>query len=218
MIDLFDPRQRRLGRQHLSRSDPKLAALLRRHGDVFPRRPRSRLRAMMQLVIDQQISVHAARAIRARLHSRLQGRWTASAIAALSDDDLGLCGLSRPKQRTTRALLDALDRGELEWRRIGRLEDAEVIRELTRIKGIGPWTAQMYLLFALGRADVMATGDLGLQNAAMRLYGLRQRPDAARFERLAQPWAPYRSLASVYLWASLEKGNWQGVPVDDELS
>ena len=186
-----------------------MAGLVARYGDVWPRRPQNMLQGLIGLVLDQQISVHAAAAMRHRLRERLDDRWTADALGALDDADLIQCGLSAAKRRTLRGIVAASRDGELDGRRLASMDDDALVARLTRIRGIGPWTAQMFQLFALGRPDVLAPGDLGLQNAARDRYELGGRPDADRLARLAEPWRPYRSLASVYLWASLERGNWK---------
>lgn len=212
-MSLHEARLRASARTHLRRSEPVMAGLVERYGDLWPRRPRSHLQALVGLVIDQQISVHAAAAIRGRLGARLEQHWSIEALAALSDEDLLRCGLSTAKRQCLRTIVAASADGRMRWRSLATLPDAELLRHLTQLRGIGPWTAQMFQLFALGRPDVLAPGDLGLQNAARALYGLRSRPDARRLTQLARPWAPYRSLASVYLWASLEKGNWRPRPL-----
>jgi DNA-3-methyladenine glycosylase II len=209
---LHDERQLRAARAHLAAGEPVMAELVERYGEFWPPRPRSPLRALVGLVLDQQISVHAAAAIRKRLNARLRGRWSAASLAALDEADLAACGLSTAKRRTLAAILAAQREGQLDWRRLSARPDPQVLEALTQIHGIGPWTAQMFLLFALGRPDVLAPADLGLQNAARAQYRLPSRPDAAHFSRLAQPWQPYRSLASVCLWASLERGNWRPRP------
>lgn len=206
---LYDDDLRQRALRALRRRDAILGKVIAHHGDVWPRQPRSIMRAMTALVIDQQISTHAAAAIRRRFHKEISGRYTAAAILELKDDQLRRAGLSRPKQKTLRAIAAAVDAGAISWRSLNRKPDDEVEAELTTIHGIGPWTAHMYLLFVLGRPDVLATGDLGLQNAARNLYGLSDRPRPEEFTRIAECWRPYRSLASSYLWASLEMGNWK---------
>jgi DNA-3-methyladenine glycosylase II len=206
---LHDTEARASGRAHLSAADPTIRRLLERYGDLWPRRPRNQLQALSLLVLDQQISVHAARAIRLRLEAALERRWSLGALERCSDAELSRCGLSTAKRRTLRAIVAASRDGSLRLRSLSKLPDEAVVQHLVQVPGIGPWTAQMFLIFALGRPDVLAPTDLGLQNAARDLYGLVTRPDAARFEALAHAWRPYRSLASVYLWASLEKGNWK---------
>ncbi|HEX9640153.1 MAG TPA: DNA-3-methyladenine glycosylase 2 family protein [Candidatus Krumholzibacteria bacterium] len=196
----------------LRRRDQILASVMRHHGDIWPQKPRSILRAMTALVIDQQISTHAAAAIRKRFHQVVGGHYSASAILALSDAQLRYAGLSRPKQKTLRCVAAAVESGEIHWATLNRQSDEEIAMRLCELHGIGPWTAQMYLLFVLGRPDVLATGDLGLQNAARNLYGLTKRPCHEDFCELAEGWRPYRSLASSYLWASLEMGNWKERP------
>jgi DNA-3-methyladenine glycosylase II len=125
----------------------------------------------------------------------------ADRLLAASDDDLRSCGLSSPKIRTLRAIAAAMEDGALDLAAIERL-DAEAAREaLTRVKGIGPWSADVYLLFCLGHPDVWPAGDLALQEAARMALGLRSRPDAKRLEKIGERWRPWRAVAARLLWA-----------------
>ncbi len=113
-------------------------------------------------------------------------------------------GFSRAKVAYLRSLAEHVLDGRLELERVAELDDDEVIRELTAVKGIGEWTAHMFLMFTLHRPDVLPVGDLGVRNAAMRAYGLDGPPKPAELEALAEPWRPHRTRASLYLWRSLE--------------
>jgi DNA-3-methyladenine glycosylase II len=161
--------------------------------------------ALLRGIAGQQLSVKAAQAIYGRVLERYGGRPPTPA-ELLADDPDALrvaAGLSRAKVVSLRSLAEHMLAGELELDRLGELDDADVIRALVAVKGIGEWTAQMFLIFTLHRPDVLATGDLGLRNAAMRAYGLAAPPDRVAMTELAEPWRPYRTRACLYLWRSL---------------
>ncbi|MDM7459711.1 MAG: DNA-3-methyladenine glycosylase 2 family protein [Paracoccus sp. (in: a-proteobacteria)] len=160
---------------------------LRRRGDGFP--------AILDAVIGQQISVAAAAAIRARLDAA--GLTDETALREISPETLRAAGLSQAKVRYLKAIAEA----RLDWPELRNLPDDAVVARLTALPGIGVWTAQIYLKFALGRADAMAAGDLALQEGARMLYALPDRPDAAALRDLAEPWRPWRAVAARGLWA-----------------
>jgi len=169
-------------------------------------RPADLYGALVRSIVGQQLSVLAARSIFGRLTERFGGR-TPTPEEVLADDPEELraaCGLSRGKVSFLRSLAEHALSGELELDRLTDLPDDEVIAELVAVKGIGVWTAHMFLIFTLARPDVLAWGDLGVRRAAERLYELPVIPDAAELERLAEPWRPYRSAACRYLWWSLD--------------
>ena len=124
----------------------------------------------------------------------------------LSTDEelLRACGLSRPKVRYLRDLADCVVSGELDLGSLQDLPDDEVVVQITAVKGLGRWSADMFLMFHLGREDVLPVGDLGVRRAAERAYDLPEIPDAETLQNLARPWAPHRTLASFYLWESLD--------------
>jgi DNA-3-methyladenine glycosylase II len=162
--------------------------------------------ALLRAITGQQLSVRAAQAIHGRLLARFGGR-SPTPAELLADDPEEMraaAGLSHAKVRSLRSLAQHVIDGELEINRLEALDDAEVTRELVAVKGIGEWTAQMFLMFTLHRPDVVATGDQGIRNAAMRAYGLEKLPDAATLTAIAEPWRPYRTRACLYLWRSLD--------------
>jgi DNA-3-methyladenine glycosylase II len=149
--------------------------------------------------------VSAARAIYGRLTARFDGR-PPTPGEILADDPQELraaAGLSRAKVQFLRSLAEHLISGQLELERVAELSDEEVIAELIAVKGLGPWTADMFLMFHLERPDVLPVGDLGVRRAIQRAYQLEQLPDPPEIERIAAPWRPYRTLACRYLWLSL---------------
>lgn len=171
-----------------ARAIPEIAPLpLRRRADGFE--------AIVDAIIGQQISVAAAAAIRAKLEAA--GMVSELALRTASEDDLRALGLSRPKARYLRGIAEA----GLDWQGLRALPDDEVIAQLVALPGIGVWTAEIYLKFALGRADVFAAGDLALQEGARLLYGLEARPGPKALREMAEPWRPWRAVAARGLWA-----------------
>jgi DNA-3-methyladenine glycosylase II len=197
--------------QHLSK-DPVLKRLIEDFGGPLPLehdskgRPPELYGALLRSITGQQLSVKAARAINGRRPARLGGRApTPVELRADDPDELrAAAGLSRAKVASLRSLAEHVVSGELELDRLAELPDDEVAAKLIAVKGIGRWTADMYLMFTLGRPDVVAVGDQGLRNAVMRAYGLDALPTPEEFTELAEPWRPYRTRACLYLWRSLE--------------
>jgi DNA-3-methyladenine glycosylase II len=161
--------------------------------------------ALVRSIVGQQLSVSAARAIYGRLTERFGGRPpTPHEILADDPEELrAAAGLSHAKVGFLRSLAEHVVSGELELERLDDLPDDEVITELVAVKGLGTWSAHMFLMFQLERPDVLAVGDLGIRRAIERAYGLSELPSPAETERLAERWRPYRTLACRYLWASL---------------
>jgi DNA-3-methyladenine glycosylase II len=161
--------------------------------------------ALVRSIAGQQLSVLAARAIYGRLTARFGGR-PPTPQEILNDEPEELraaAGFSRAKVRYLRSLAEHVISGELELERLDELPDEEVIAELTAVKGLGLWTAQMFLMFHLERPDVLPVGDLGIRRAIERAYGLEALPDPPAMEAIAEPWRPHRTLACRYLWRSL---------------
>ena len=193
--------------EHLRAADPVLRAVIDEVGalgDPRAGRPADHYGALVRSIVGQQLSTKAARAIYTRLTERYGGRTpTPQEVLADDPDELrAAAGLSRAKVRYLRSLAEHVLAGELE--RLDELPDEEVIAELVAVKGIGEWSAHMFLMFQLQRPDVLAVGDLGIRKAVMLRYGLPELPDAATMERIAEPWRPYRTLACRYLWRALE--------------
>ncbi|HEY1274722.1 MAG TPA: DNA-3-methyladenine glycosylase [Thermoleophilaceae bacterium] len=196
--------------EHLRTADPVMAGLVERIGDptaVAARRdrPGDAYGALLRAIVGQQLSTIAARTIYGRLTERFGNR-TPTPRELLDDDpeELRAVGLSRAKVAYLRDLAEHVEDGELDLERLAELPDERVIEQLTAIKGLGRWTVDMFLLFHLGRPDVLAVGDLGIRRAAQEAYDLEELPDAAELERIAEPWRPHRSLACLYLWRSLD--------------
>jgi DNA-3-methyladenine glycosylase II len=162
--------------------------------------------ALVRSIVGQQLSVRAARAIYGRLTDRFGGRPpTPQEILEDEPEELrAAAGLSRAKVGFLRSLAEHAISGELELARLDELDDDDVIAELVAVKGLGTWTAHMFLMFHLERPDVLAVGDLGIRRAIERAYGLDELPTADAIEHIAEPWRPYRTLACRYLWRSLQ--------------
>ncbi len=196
--------------KHLRAADPVLKQLIDQVGvdglgDPRAGRPADHYGALVRSIVGQQLSTRAARAIYARLTERFGGR-TPTPQKVLDDDPDELraaAGLSHAKVRYLRSLAEHVIDGRLELEKLDALSDQEIIAELTAVKGIGTWSAHMFLMFHLQRPDVLPTGDLGIRRAVMLAYGLAALPDPASLERIAEPWRPYRTLACRYLWRSL---------------
>ena len=193
--------------RHLQRTDRVLADLIDRVGPYrFDKRERgTHFGALVRTIVFQQLSGKAASTILGRVHDLYGGRApTAAQLLETPDAQLRSAGISTQKAKYLRDLAERVHDGRLPVARLGRLEDGAVTEVLTGVKGIGVWTAQIFLMFRLGRPDVLPDGDLGIQNAIHRAYGLRRRPTPERVRKIGAPWAPYRSVASWYLWRSLD--------------
>lgn len=161
--------------------------------------------ALVRAIVGQQLSVKAAAAIYGRLLERFGGRQpTPAQILAEDPEELrAACGLSRAKVSFLRSLAEHVSAGELELEQLDSLPEEAVIAELTAVKGIGRWSADMFLMFHLERPDVLPVGDLGIRRAIERAYGLPGLPEPEQMEQIAAPWRPHRTLACRYLWRSL---------------
>jgi DNA-3-methyladenine glycosylase II len=166
---------------------------------------------LVRIVNGQQLSVASAAAIHARVVTTLHPVTAANLLAA-SDETLRACGLSRPKIKTLRAVAGAVVAG-LDLAALDALPEAEAMARLTSISGIGPWTAEIYLMFCVGHADIFASGDLALQVAAQMLMGLPSRPTAREMAQIAERWRPHRAIAARMLWAYYAAAKKQGIAV-----
>ena len=194
----------------LKGSDPVLGALIDRLGPLDDEqrrrgRPAEAYGALVRSIVGQQLSTKAARTIYERLIALFDGRTpTPAELLAADPEQIRAAGLSRPKVAYLRSLAEHVESGELALDRLTELPDEEVSAQLTAVKGLGQWTADMFLIFHLERPDVLPVGDLGIRRAVERAYELPELPDPARLTEIAEPWRPNRSLASLYLWRSLD--------------
>jgi DNA-3-methyladenine glycosylase II len=194
-------------RRLLMRRDPVLASVIRRHRtrsplDVPAMEP---FAALVRTITAQQISTKAAATIHGRLVGLMCGSVTPASLLALTDAQMREAGLSRQKASYVRDLAAKVQSGELPVASLHELEDEAVIDAIVRVKGLGRWSAEMFLMFRLRRPDVLPVDDLGIVTAIQRLYGLRKKPTPERMRKIAQAWRPYRTVACWYLWRSLEK-------------
>ncbi len=200
----------------LAAADPKLKPLTERFGHIFYRRRDGGFRALLGLIIEQQLSVKAANTIIARVHEGLEGGGVGevSPRAVLAHDDhlMRGYGLSRPKISYARALAEAMESGALDIAKVQDMETADAAKALVALKGIGQWTAEVYLMFSEGRLDLFPVGDVALREALGWLDGLHARPDEKYCAERALVWSPYRSVASHLLWA------WYGAVKRGEMS
>ena len=194
-------------RRILIRRDPILAPIIRRFHDrrLIDAPAVDPFSALVRTIVGQQLSTKAAATIHRRLLELLpDGIATPEALDALTDAQLRQVGMSRQKSSYVRDLSAKAASGELHLDRLAEMTDDQVIEALTKVKGLGRWSAEMFLMFRLRRPDVLPVDDLGIVNAIHRLYKLRKRPDAKRIRRLGEAWRPYRTVACWYLWRSLE--------------
>ena len=168
-------------------------------------RPSDAYGSLLRAIVGQQLSTKAARTIYERVVELFGGHTpTPAELLAADPEAVREAGLSRPKVSYMRDLATRIEDGELEIDRLGELDDDEVSAQLVAVKGLGQWTVDMFLMFHLGRPDILPVGDLGIRRAVERLYGLPELPDAATLTRIAEPWRPERTLACIYLWRSLD--------------
>ncbi len=187
---------------HLMTSDGALLALIKKYGPctITPSLDNP-FHALASSIISQQLSAHAARTIKARLFDLLgMNRFTPEGIVELSARGARAAGLSRAKVKYIRGLASAVRNGGLDFASVAKCEDEEVITKLTVFPGIGRWTAEMFLIFGLGRPDVLSTHDVGLKKGIRLTYNLQQTPSVEQMVSIGEPWRPYRSVASWYLW------------------
>jgi DNA-3-methyladenine glycosylase II len=201
----LDPVLLEAARRSLRRRDPVLGAVIRRVGPCAMRPRGDPYRSLLRSVVSQQLAGAAAAAIAARLRRHFGGRYPGPAVLRDADEaELRAVGLSRQKAATLRAVAAAFADGTLSNRALRRMPDDEVIEAVTQIRGIGEWTAHMVLMFSLGSPDVLPLGDYGVRKGAWQLYGLPGLPTRGELEALGERWRPFRSVASWYLWRSLE--------------
>ncbi|HEU5142130.1 MAG TPA: DNA-3-methyladenine glycosylase 2 family protein [Solirubrobacterales bacterium] len=200
-------------RRKLAAADPTMAALIERIGkiDIATRlrrrseeRPADAYGALLRAIVGQQLSTKAARTIYRRVCDLFGGTTPApEQLLEASEEDLRACGLSGRKVEYVRDLASHVLAGELELDKLEELSDEEVIAEIVAVRGLGQWTAEMFLLFHLERPDVLSGGDLGIRKAVQIEYEMDEMPSPTRVLEIGEVWRPHRSLASLYLWESL---------------
>ena len=200
-------------RRALAKDDPTMAALIERIGEIDieerlrrrnEERPADAYGALLRSIVGQQVSTKAARAIYNRVLELFGGKTPSPRrLLSVSEEELRGAGLSGRKVEYIRDLASHVIEGELELDRLGELSDEEAIEEIVAVRGLGVWTAEMFLIFHLERPDVLSGGDLGIRKAIQVEYGLEEMPAPTRVLEIGEPWRPHRSLASLYLWESL---------------
>jgi DNA-3-methyladenine glycosylase II len=194
-------------RRILLRRDPKLAALIRRHGPcgLAAAQRADHFSALVRAITGQQLSTKAATTIYQRMAALMPGGVpTPEGFAAITDEQLRAAGMSRQKSAYLRDLCSKVSTRAIDLEALDALDDEAVVAVLVAVKGIGRWSAEMFLIFRLLRPDVLPVGDLGIVMAVQKAYGLRTRPTADTIRKIGESWRPYRSVASWYLWRSLD--------------
>jgi DNA-3-methyladenine glycosylase II len=196
-------------RRHLSRQDTVLQPIIRTIGPCTLQINDDHFAILVRSIISQQISTKAARAIANRLLEKVK-RFQPKRLLSATDADLRAAGLSRGKQRSLRDLAEKCQDGTVPLKKLADMDDADIMEALTQVHGIGPWTAEMFLIFSLGRMDVLPVGDYGLRAGVQKHYGLVDLPKKDILHELTESWKPYRSIGTWYIWRSLG-----GVPQSD---
>ncbi|HKD79925.1 MAG TPA: DNA-3-methyladenine glycosylase [Candidatus Angelobacter sp.] len=189
---------------HLKKSDAILASIIARVGPCQMTYREPTFEMLARAIVFQQLSGKAARTIYGRLEEAAGGQLTPQAIQNLSVGEMRRAGLSRQKLGYIRDLAEHAVSGKVDFARLPDMSDEEVIAALTDIKGVGVWTAHMFLIFSLRRPNILPTGDLGVRMAIQRFYRKRKPPTPKQVEQVARTWHPYCSFAAWYLWRSLE--------------
>ncbi|MEX2373467.1 MAG: DNA-3-methyladenine glycosylase 2 family protein [Dehalococcoidia bacterium] len=197
--------------RHLRQADPVVAMLIEEHGPYRPRPAMDHYESLLRTIMFQQLSGKAA--------STIQGRWmalyapgsgggarypTPTELLATTDEAFRATGVSRQKAGYMRDIAERLLAGALVFDGIEDRTDEEIVQQITAVKGLGEWSAHMFLMFQLGRPDVMPVGDFGVRNGMRIAYGLDEMPSPARAREIGAPWAPYRSVGSWYMWRAVE--------------
>ena len=199
----------RAARRHLMKADPKLSLVIKRVGpcELHGAAPKDPFVTLCKSIASQQLSLKAAATIFRRFEDLFppDRRPTPERVMTLADDEIRACGFSRPKVSFIKDLASRVRDGRLDLKRLHKHSDEDVMEQLVAVKGIGRWTAEIFLMFRLGRPDILPADDIGLMNAVHRAYRLRKRPDAKKLRQMGEAWRPYRSVASWYLWQSLTK-------------
>lgn len=190
-------------RLHLQKSDPTMKRIIKDVGPFTAKTTRDKFLTLVRSIVSQQISGAAAQTILSRLEDAVT-KISPETILTFNADQLRELGISRQKATYILDLASQVQNGNVNLKKIGRRSDSEIIDELVQVKGIGVWTAQMFLMFSLGRMDVFPDGDLGIQQGIKNNYPVKGELTAKKMQEFAEPWRPYATIASWYLWRSLE--------------
>ncbi len=189
---------------HLKTNDPVLAGIIERIGFLKPGYREPSFESLARAIVYQQLNGRAARTIYERFELAAGGKVTPESVLSLTEEAMKKAGLSKQKLSYIRDLAAKTGTGEVNFEQLPGMKDEEVIEHLTRVKGIGVWSAQMFLMFALRRPNVLPTGDYGIRAAIQKAYRKRSLPSPDQMIKLGRKWEPYRSLACYYLWRSLD--------------
>ena len=194
-----------LSLQHLAQHDPVMAELIKRVELQSIKPSNNHFESLASSIISQQLSTKAARTIKQRFVSLFGKKFpTPQQVLERDDEELRRVGLSFSKILYIKNIAQAVEENVINFKKLSVMNDAEIIAELIKIKGVGIWTAEMFLIFSLGRDNIYSYGDLGLKNAVKKIYNLDHKLDSVEFTKLLESWAPYKSMASRILWKSLE--------------
>jgi DNA-3-methyladenine glycosylase II len=189
---------------HLKKADPVLRVIIARVGACRIEYGRPEFHSLAESIVYQQLNGRAAETIFDRFTALAGDPVTPKGILKLTAQQMRAVGLSKQKSSYLRDMAERATRGDLDFSKLQDLSDQEVIQHLTQVKGVGTWTAQMFLMFTLRRPNVLPTGDYGVQMAIKKHYNKRKLPKPSQMEKIARPWEPYRSFACWYLWRSLD--------------
>ena len=189
---------------HLKKSDPVMAAIIKRIGPCRIEYGPPEFHSLAEAIVYQQLNGTAALTIFKRFAALAGEPLTPEGILKLTDEQMRSVGLSKQKSSYLRDMAERAASGQLDFSKLHELPDEEVIKHLTQVKGVGVWTAQMFLMFTLKRPNILPTGDFGVQMAIKKHYNKRKVPKPAIMEKIAKPWEPYRSIACWYLWKSMD--------------
>lgn len=195
-----------LGLNHLSKHDNVMLRIIKKYGKSNLAAHNKYFESLLKAITGQQLSISSANAIIKRMMKYFNGRPTPAKVAAAKEDELKQLGLSNAKIKYAKDLANKLINKEISFRNITKKTDEEIITELTKVKGIGTWTAHMFLIFTLGRENILPYGDLGIKKAIMLNYNLKKLPTEEKVIQIARKnnWEPYCSIAALYLWKTLE--------------
>ena len=189
---------------HLKKSDPVLREIIERIGPCRMEYGPPEFHSLAEAIVYQQLNGRAALTIFNRFAELAGNPLTPAGIMKLTDQQMRSVGLSKQKSSYLRDMAERAIKGELDFSKLHTMSDQDVIKHLTQVKGVGVWTAQMFLMFTLKRPNVLPTGDFGVQMAIKRLYSKRKMPKPLHMEKIARAWEPYRSIACWYLWRSID--------------
>lgn len=192
--------------KYLKKSDPVLAKLFGKVQPYVLRPSKNYFESLTDTIISQQLSGKAADTIIKRFKALFPGGKfpTPAEVLAKTDAELRTVGVSGSKASYIKNIARGFEDGSLDFKNVNKKTDEEIVEILVKIKGIGRWTAEMFLIFSLGRPDIFSFGDLGLRNGVKKVYGLRKDPSPEKLKQLSAKWCPHRTCASLYLWASLD--------------